>query len=168
MWFYSSIKVLKLWHIFIWSKNMSFQKLHGPEMTGTFWGILHFSERIGYMFPWKREPKIKVRFSDSLPLVMLLPPTTWPLYLSGGSREAVVGAVMKCWQSRYLINLPFPRNQRSLTLCYMACPERHGIDNQTRALGCSGARGCHGCCCLLHLLASWQPRMFTCSASLPS
>jgi len=68
------------------------------------------------MFPWEREPKIKVCFSYSLPLKTLLSPIPWPQYVSDGSREAAVGAVMKCWQSKCPINLPFPRYEGCLTL----------------------------------------------------
>lgn len=75
---------------------------------------------------------------------------------------------MKCWQSTYLINLPSPRNEGCLTLCYMPCPERHRIDNQTRVFDCSGAWGWHGCCWLLHPLVCRQPCSCTCSADRPA
>lgn len=144
----------KHWRIFIWSKNLSLQQLHCPEMTGAFWGLLQISDRIRYVLSWNTEPKIRVCLSYSLPLAVLLAPTLRPLYLSGGHREAVVGAVMKCWQPRYLFNLPFPRKERDV---FHSATWHAPKDNQTQALDRSGVGDCCECCCLLHPLVSCQP-----------
>lgn len=87
------------------------------------------------MLPREKEPKIMVCFSCFLTLAVLPHGGSslwWEHRNDGSSKE-----VLTVKASHYL---PFPTRKGCLRLCYMACPERHGVDIEAWALGCCGAQ----------------------------